>query len=81
MPTKIITVNFDRTSESFDDSVLTKFLLNKHVTTLRPEFFVENGKSYWSFFGTYVQFRGSEFHTRNARSRQLQEQRRAKAQR
>jgi hypothetical protein len=30
-------------------------------------------------FGAYVQFRGSEFHTRNARSRQLQEQRRAKA--
>ena len=29
----------------------------------------------------YVQLRGSEFHTRNARSRQLQEQRRAKAQR
>ena len=29
----------------------------------------------------YVQFRGNEFHTRNARSRQLQEQRRAKAQR
>jgi len=29
----------------------------------------------------YVQFRGSEFHTRNARFRQLQEQRRAKAQR
>ena len=27
----------------------------------------------------YVQFRGSEFHTRNARSRQLLEQRRAKA--
>jgi len=27
----------------------------------------------------YVQFRGSEFHTRNARSRQPQEQRRAKA--
>jgi superfamily II DNA helicase RecQ len=53
MPTKIITVNFDRTSESFDDSVLTKFLLNKHVTTLRPEFFVENGKSYWSFFVEY----------------------------
>jgi len=31
--------------------------------------------------GAYVQFRGNEFHTRNARSRQLQEQRRAKAQR
>jgi hypothetical protein len=29
----------------------------------------------------YVQFRGSGFHTRNARFRQLQEQRRAKAQR
>ena len=29
----------------------------------------------------YVQFRGSEFHTRNARFRQPQEQRRAKAQR
>ena len=28
-----------------------------------------------------IQFRGSEFHTRNARYRQLQEQRRAKAQR
>jgi len=31
--------------------------------------------------GAYVQFRGSEFHTRNAQFRQLQEQRRAKAQR
>jgi len=31
--------------------------------------------------GAYVQCRGSEFHTRNARFRQLQEQRRAKAQR
>jgi len=31
--------------------------------------------------GAYVQFRGSEFYTRNARSWQLQEQRRAKAQR
>jgi len=31
--------------------------------------------------GAYVQFRGSEFHTRNARFRQPQEQRRAKAQR
>ena len=29
--------------------------------------------------GAYVQFRGSEFHTRNARFRQPQEQRRAKA--
>ena len=27
----------------------------------------------------YIQFSGSEFHSRNARSRQLQEQRRAKA--
>ena len=34
---------------------------------------------YLEFTGAYVQFRGSEFHTRNARSRQLQEQRRAKA--
>ena len=30
-------------------------------------------------FGAYVQFRGSEFHTRNARFRHPQEQRRAKA--
>ena len=29
--------------------------------------------------GAYVQFRESEFHTRNARFRQPQEQRRAKA--
>jgi hypothetical protein len=32
-----------------------------------------------AFRGAYVQFRGNEFHTRNAQSRQLQEQRRAKA--
>jgi len=31
--------------------------------------------------GAYVQFRGSGYHTRNARFRQPQEQRRAKAQR
>jgi len=37
---------------------------------------VDEGQS-WA----YVQFRGSEFHTRNARFRQLQEQRRAKAHR
>ena len=30
------------------------------------------------FLRAYVQFRGSEFHTRNARSRQLQEQRKLK---
>ena len=41
------------------------------------------GKHFWGigYAGAYVQFRGNEFHTRNARSRQLQEQRRAKAQR
>ena len=32
-------------------------------------------------YRAYVQFRGSEFHTRNARFRQPQEQRRAKAHR
>ena len=32
-----------------------------------------------SYNRAYVQFRGNEFHTRNAQSRQLQEQRRAKA--
>jgi len=37
----------------------------------------DGGVIYWA----YVQFRGSEFHTRNSRSWQLQEQRRAKAQR
>ena len=36
---------------------------------------------YLCYGRAYVQFRGSEFHTRNARSWQLQEQRRAKAQR
>ena len=36
-------------------------------------------RSIRKFMTAYLQFRGSEFHTRNDRSRQLQEQRRAKA--
>jgi len=47
---------------------------------------INQGDVFWINLGNprgseraYVQFRGSEFHTRNARSRQLQEQRRARA--
>jgi superfamily II DNA helicase RecQ len=37
----------------FHDEELSRFLLNKRVVTLRPEFFQVNGRPYWSVFVEY----------------------------
>ena len=53
MPVRIITVPFDSGKEIFQDEVLTRFLLNKRVETLKPEFFTLNGNAYWTVFLVY----------------------------
>lgn len=50
MPVHILTIPFDNEREVFDDEDLTKFLLNKRVKDLRPEFFQVNGNAYWTVF-------------------------------
>lgn len=53
MPVRIITVPFDPAHDLFQDDELSKFLLNKRVKTLRPEFFQHEGRAYWSVFVEY----------------------------
>jgi superfamily II DNA helicase RecQ len=53
MPVHIITLPFDPETEMFHDEELSRFLLNKRVVTLRPEFFLTNGRPYWSVFVEY----------------------------
>jgi superfamily II DNA helicase RecQ len=53
MSVHIITLPFDPETEMFHDEELSRFLLNKRVVTLRPEFFQVNGRPYWSVFVEY----------------------------
>jgi len=53
MPARIFTIPFDPRQEVFADEELQQFLLNKRVTTLRPEFFQTRGKAYWCVFVEY----------------------------
>jgi len=39
MSVRIFTIPFDPTHDLFQDDELRAFLLNKHIRTLRPEFF------------------------------------------
>jgi len=39
MPVRILTIPFDASKDIFDDEILTKFLLNKNLVRLTPEFF------------------------------------------
>lgn len=55
MPVHILTIPFDPEKEIFLDEDLAKFLLNKRVKELRPEFFQMNGKAYWTVFVEYEQ--------------------------
>jgi hypothetical protein len=61
--------------DKIDDSIIYG-ILKKHLSKIMN--FIDVIQSNYR---AYVQFRGSEFHTRNARFQQPQEQRRAKAQR
>jgi hypothetical protein len=53
MPVRIITIPFEPHKEIFHDEDLMKFLLNKHVRDLHPEFFQMNGRAYWTVFVNY----------------------------
>jgi superfamily II DNA helicase RecQ len=53
MPMHIFTVPFDPENEVFQDEDLRKFLLNKRVRALRPEFFQLHDRAYWSVFVEY----------------------------
>ena len=53
MNIKIITVPFDAENEGFRDDVLTKFLINKKVRSLQPQFFQQNGRAYWTVLVEY----------------------------
>jgi len=53
MPVRIHTIPFDLDREIFQDEDLARFLLNKRVKALRPEFFQVNGRAYWTVFVDY----------------------------
>lgn len=50
---KIITIPFDRNKKGFDEEVLTKFILNKQVTSYHVHFFEDGAEKYWSVFLEY----------------------------
>jgi len=53
MPVRIFTIPFDSKKEVFSDEDLSRFLLNKNVKRLHPEFFQINGKAFWTVFIEY----------------------------
>jgi hypothetical protein len=53
MPVRILTIPFDASKDIFDDEILTKFLLNKNLVRLTPEFFMLNNRPYWTVMVEY----------------------------
>lgn len=53
METVIFTIAFDPAKEVFEDDDLKKFLLNKKIKHIRPEFFQTKEKAYWTVFAEY----------------------------
>jgi superfamily II DNA helicase RecQ len=53
MPVRIITIPFDPDKELFSDEDLCRFLLNKRVLALHPEFFQARDRPYWTVFIEY----------------------------
>lgn len=53
MAIRIMTIPFDPKQKGFSDEDLSKFLLNKEVTSVRPEFFQRNGEAYWTLYIEY----------------------------
>ena len=48
MQVRIFTIAFDPRQEGFPDEERCAFLLNKQVSMIRSEFFITNGKPYWT---------------------------------
>ena len=53
MAVRIFTVPFDAEKEIFFDEDFSRFLLNKNVKSLKPEFFQLNSRAYWTVFVEY----------------------------
>lgn len=53
MPVQILTVPFDPNREIFRDEDLSRFLVNKRIKKLCPEFFHLDGRIYWTVFVDY----------------------------
>ena len=49
----IYTIPFEPGKEVFHDEELARFLLNKTVRNMKPEFFISNGRPYWTVFIEY----------------------------
>lgn len=50
---RILTLPFNPESEAFDDEPVTRFLVNKRVRRLEPQFFQTNGRAYWTVLIEY----------------------------
>ena len=53
METVIMTIPFDPEKEIFQDEEWRKFLINKKVRQVRPEFFQTKNKAYWTIFAEH----------------------------
>ncbi len=53
MAVRVFTIPFDPQQGIFHDEEVSKFLLNKQVSSLRPEFFLRNGEAFWTIFIEY----------------------------
>jgi superfamily II DNA helicase RecQ len=60
MPVRIFTIPFEPQSEIFSDEEFSRFLLNKQVKRLQPEFFQTDGRAYWTVFVEYETISGPE---------------------
>ena len=53
MPIRIFTIPYNPQTIGFPDEELQKFLLNKNVKSLHPQFFQLDGMAFWSVFVEY----------------------------
>lgn len=53
MAIRIFAIPFDPHQEVFHDDDLQKFLLNKQVKSIRPEFFRQGDRAYWAVYVEY----------------------------
>ena len=48
MQIRIFTLSFDELSEGFPDEIVTEFCLNKKVHRLDTQFFLQDGRAFWT---------------------------------
>lgn len=53
MKIRIITIAFDEQTQTFNDTVVNNFCLNKKVHNINTEFFSQNNKTFWTVAITY----------------------------